>query len=397
VLFQQAGELRAGGVSLSARGDSQLKIGRDTTIQSASVVNGSLAITSSGAVRQSGPIVASTLTVTALGGPIDLPDAGNAIDVFAATAAQPGDGVTFRNSRGFTVGGTGVAAGTGAVIDGQISLTALSGNVTVAAPLVSPQDVAFVRAPAGTVVVNAGVTNNVRPLIRQDSAGTVVEGGFVVGDTAGMISAVDLINTLPTGAVYEITVAASLTLTQTLTFNNAIAISGAPGVVLDGGGTTTDGLVLSSAAGGSRITNLAFANFTGTAVTINSAQNVAIRGLSVVNSGTGLALSGDLAGTVVQGSTFRAVSVGIRLTAAQRATLGGRAAADRNRIEGARQSGVVATGFCTGTRLVNTTFTTSPATRTRYTSRGARNLRISGTVVVTPPRVARAARGRSPR
>jgi hypothetical protein len=235
-------------------------------------------------------------------------------------------------------------------------------------------------------------------IIIDSSGGGIPSGPIEVANAEALAGAIEVVNSLPQGALYEIIVTASFVLDRTLVVNNRIALTGQPaGVVLDGGNTTADGHVLSSAASGSRITNLAFANFTGTAVAINAAQNVAVRGLTVVNSGTGLTLSGNLAGTTVQGSTFRTVGVAMRLTAAQRATLGGSPVAQRNRIEGASQAGVVATGFCTGTRLINTTFTTSPPTRVRYNIRSSRNLRISGTIVEKPPRVARpVVGGRSP-
>ena len=386
VFFQGAGELRAPAVSLSAQGDSQLRIGPSTLIRSATIANGSLDIVSSGDMRQTGAIAATTLTVNAIGGSIDLPNTGNVVDVFAASAAFNGKNVTFVNSRGFSVGGTGVFAGTAAVLDGQISLTAQSGNLTVAAPLSAPQDVAFLRAPAGRVIVNPGVTNNVRPLIRQDSNGTVVDGGFTVGDMTGMASAVQLINTLPGGLVYEIVVASSFALDRTITFTNAVDLQGmTSGIVLSGSTAAPDGVVFTPTAGGSRVTNLAFSGFTGTAVTIDRTPNMAIRGLTVTNAGTGMALSGDVTGTTVQGSTFRSTDVAVRFTDAKGATLGGNDVADRIRIEGARRAGIFATGINPSTKVIRPTFTSSPGTRVRFNIRSSRNLRVIGTIVERTP------------
>lgn len=386
VTFQGTGELRTPAVTLSAQSDSQLRIGPSTLIRSATIANGALDIVSSGDMRQTGPITATTLTVNAIGGSIDLPNTGNVVDVFAASAAFTGKNVTFVNSRGFTVGGSGVSAGTGAVLDGQITLTAQAGNLILAAPLSAPQDVAFLRAPAGTVVVNAGVTNNVRPLIRQDSNGTVVDGGFTVGDMTGMTSAVQLINTLPAGLVYELVVASSFALDRTITFTNAVDLQGmTSGIMLSGSSAAPDGVVFTPTAGGSRITNLAFSGFTGTAIAINGARNVALRGLMVTNSGTGLAITGDVGGTTVQGTTLRSTDTAIRLTDAKGVTIGGSPVADRVRIEGARRVGILATGLCTGSRVISPVFTTSPGTRTRFNLRSSRNLRVSGTTIERTP------------
>jgi nitrous oxidase accessory protein NosD len=104
-------------------------------------------------------------------------------------------------------------------------------------------------------------------------------------------------------------------------------------------------------------------------------------------------LSGNLDGTVIQGNTLQQNAVGIQLLAAQRATIGGSAVEERNTIAGASRFGVFARGFCTRTQIVGTVFTAEPRTRRRFNTRSARNLRIRGTIVERPARVARPARG----
>jgi hypothetical protein len=381
---------------LTAQGDSQLRLGPTTVIQSATIADGSLDVSSTGVIRQSGPIAARSLAVTALGGAVVLDRADNAVDAFSAAAGRAGVNVLFVNARGFVVSGTGVVAGTAGNLDGEIALTALTGDLTVAAPLTAPGDIAFLRAPAGRVVIGPAAIVNVQTLIKEDSTGTIVEGAFLVNDRAGLLAAVDRINALPnTGTPYEIILTASFTLDRTIAINNAVDLNtgGATGVVIDGGDVTAEGLALGPAASNSSISGVAFANFTGAAVSIDSAQNVSVRGITVSDSETGIRLAGDLTGTTVQGSTFRGVVVGMRLDEAKYAILGGSATEDRNRIEGARQFGVYATGLCTGSRLVRTTFTLSPGTRRRYNLRGSRNVRIQGTVVERPPRAGRVGGG----
>lgn len=397
VSFGPAGLLTASAVTVSAVGDSQLRVGSNVPVAGATVSGGRLELSSPGNLRQTGPIVATALAASSGSGSIGLGNPGNNVASFSATAAHTGGNVVFVNAGGFGIGAPGVTAGTATPGDGLVTLTALTGNLTVGAPITAPGDLVELRAPNGLVIQGSPIVAQTLIII-DSSGGGIPSGPIEVANAEALAGAIQVINSLPQGALYEIIVTASFVLDRTLTVSNRVALTGQPaGVVLDGGGTTANGLVLSSAASGSRITNLAFANFTGTAVAINAAQNVAVRGLTVVNSGTGLALSGNLAGTTVQGSTFRSVGVGMRLTDAQRATLGGSPVAQRNRIEGASQAGVVATGFCTGTRLINTTFTTSPPTRTRYNIRSSRNLRVSGTIVERPPRVARpVAGGRSP-
>jgi len=390
VSFGPAGLLTGSAVTFSAVGDSQLRVGADSPVASATVTAGSLTLSSPGNLRQTGPIVATALSTAVGSGSIALGDNGNSVGAFSASAPHSGGNVQFVNASGFTVVAPGVQAGTAAAGDGFVTLTARTGGLSVSALIDAPGDVVELRAPAGLVTTT--VTPNAQTLIIIDSSGGGVPSGPIeAGNTEALIGAIDIINSLPvTGAIYEVIVTSSLTLTQTLTFTNAIALSGSSsGVVIDGAGSVPNGIVIGPSASGSSITNLAFANFSGTAVAVNGAQNVAIQGLTVTNSTTGLALTGILNGTTIRGSTFRNVQTGIQLTGAQQATIGGTASSQRNRIEGATRAGVQATGFCTGTRVLGTTFTVNPRTRTQFNVRGSRGLRISGTTLERSPRVVR--------
>ena len=386
VSFGSSGLLTASGVTFSAVGDSQLRVGANVPITAATVTGGGLTLSSPGNLRQAGPIIATALAASAGSGSISLGNAGNAVGSFTASAPYAGGSVLFVNAGAFSVVAPGVTAGTTAVGDGVVSLTALTGNLTVAAPISAPGDVVDLRAPGGLVVRNAPI--DAQTLIVIDSSGGQVPSGPIsVASGEALIGAIDVVNSLPvTGTVYEIIVTAPVTLSRTLTFTNAIALSGSgAGIVIDGGGSVAQGVVLGSTASGSRISNLAFANFTGTAVTVNGAQNVSIQGLTVANSATGLLINGIVTGTTVQGSTFRNVQTGIQLTGAQRATIGGTASSQRNRIEGAARAGVLATGFCTGTKIIGTTFSANPRTRTQFDVRSSRGLRITGTRVERTP------------
>ena len=386
VSFGSSGLLTASGVTFSAVGDSQLRVGANVPITAATVTGGGLTLSSPGNLRQAGPIIATALAASAGSGSISLGNAGNAVGSFTASAPYAGGSVLFVNAGAFSVVAPGVTAGTTAVGDGVVSLTALTGNLTVAAPISAPGDVVDLRAPGGLVVRNAPI--DAQTLIVIDSSGGQVPSGPIsVASGEALIGAIDVVNSLPvTGTVYEIIVTAPVTLSRTLTFTNAIALSGSgAGIVIDGGGSVAQGVVLGSTASGSRISNLAFANFTGKAVTVNGAQNVSIQGLTVANSATGLLINGIVTGTTVQGSTFRNVQTGIQLTGAQRATIGGTASSQRNRIEGAARAGVLATGFCTGTKIIGTTFSANPRTRTQFDVRSSRGLRITGTRVERTP------------
>jgi hypothetical protein len=210
----------------------------------------------------------------------------------------------------------------------------------------------------------------------------VLVGGNVT-TTDGLNAAVVTVNSLPaiTGSTYEIVVAANLSLSQTLIFNRPVYLRGtSASITLSGSPVVTNGLVLNEAASGSRISSLAFRGFSGTGIQLNSAQRVAISGITVVGTGTGtgtgLALTGTSIGTTVLGSTFANNPFGIRLTSATGATIGGRLAGQRNTISGAARAGVFASGFCTGSSVIKTAFPRSPATPVQYNLRSSRNLRV---------------------
>ncbi|MFM8529768.1 MAG: beta strand repeat-containing protein [Ilumatobacteraceae bacterium] len=399
IAFGAAGRLDGTSVSLNAVTASQLVVGGGVPV-SAIVSAGSLSLSSPGCLRQTVAITGSGLSATAGSGAIAIDNPSNSVGAFSASAPHAGGNVVFVNATGFSVAAPGITAGTATVGDGFVSLWAVSGDLTVAAPIEAPGDVVQLRA-GGTVVVSAQINAQSRVII--DSSGVSAEP-IPVSTGQAFVDSVALINSLPpiVGG-YQIVVTSSLVLPQTLTFRNTIAVSGAAGVVVDGGGVLANGIVVDTdpqdptkTGSFSRITNLAFANFTGAAVSVNGAQNVAIQGLTVTDSATGLLLNGIVNGTTVRGSTFRNVQTAMQLTGAQRATIGGTGTSQRNRIEGASRAGVLATGFCTGTRIIGTTFTANPRTRTQFNVRSSRGLRISGTSVERAPRVVRTPTGGSP-
>jgi nitrous oxidase accessory protein NosD len=187
---------------------------------------------------------------------------------------------------------------------------------------------------------------------------------------------VALINALPVapGALYEIIVGASLTLTQSLVVNRPINLRGSTsGIVISGSQTVVNGLTLNSGAGGSRISNLVFSGFSGTAVALSNAQNVAISTIAANNSGTGLAIRGASAGTTVRGCAFTGNKIGISLVGASGVTVGGTAPGQANTITAAARAGVFASGACANTQVIKTAITRTP---TPYSLANARFLKI---------------------
>lgn len=359
-------------------------------------------LTTGGNVTQGGAVTTGTFQLNAIGaGAVDLRAAGNAFSVLDANIGPAT--LSLANAAPLTIN---------AVETLNVGSVIVTGNVRVNTPgnlVVSPAANGLLQS--STQLDLRGVQGDIQllnggrlaaPQILVNGAVPIQVGGNVT-TPADLNTAIDQVNSLPQipGTIYEIVVAASMTVTRTLSFTRPVLLtSGTPGVVLSGSSAVPDGVVLNAGASGSRVTNLAFAGFSGTAVRLVSATDVAISGIQVSDSGNGLWISGDGSRSTIQGSRFVNNDFAIRLgesrtIGATGVIIGGRSVAERNVIEGARRAGVVATGFCTGTQLIGTTFTTNPRTRVRFNVRSSRGLRIIATATQRTPaiRVIRPVRG----
>jgi hypothetical protein len=348
---------------------------------------GSLVLTTGGSVTQSGAVTTGTFSLTTTAASVvDLRAAGNAFATLDATIGTAA--VSLVNALPLTINANDTLNVASVVNTGNI-LVNTPGNLVVgpvANSLLQSTTLLDLRGVTGDVIlINGGRLVAPQILVRGNTP--VVVGGNVT-TPADLNTAVDQVNSLPLipGTLYEIIVAASMTITRTLSFTRPVLLtSTTSAITLSGSTSVPDGVVINAGASGSRITNLAFAGFSGTAIRLISATGVAISGVQVSNSGNGLWISGDGTGTTVQGSRFTSNEFAIRLgenrtIGATGVIIGGSAVSERNTIEGARRAGVIATGFCTGTQLVGTTFTSNPATRTRFNVRSSRGLRIVNTL-----------------
>ncbi len=110
--------------------------------------------------------------------------------------------------------------------------------------------------------------------------------------------------------------------------------AGTPLIVINGGGSITDGLTLSSGADNSLIRGLVIQNFTG-------------NGISIANI-SGLTIAGNFIGTTSTGNAAAATSNGINLWNVTNSTIGGTTAADRNVVSGNSNIGINYGGGSTG-------------------------------------------------
>jgi hypothetical protein len=112
----------------------------------------------------------------------------------------------------------------------------------------------------------------------------------------------------------------------------------------------TNGLVLTSGASGSTVRDIAFSNFTGTAVRATSLSGLTISGINVLNSGTGVSLS-----------------------SVTNSLVGGTGAGQGNTFTNNSREGIFATGVCLNTQLVKNSF---PGTTTKYNLSSSRGITV---------------------
>ena len=96
--------------------------------------------------------------------------------------------------------------------------------------------------------------------------------------------------------------------------------------------------------------NIAFSNFTGTAVRAQSLSGLAISGINVFNSGTG-----------------------INLTSVTDSLVGGTGVGQGNTLTNCSREGIYATGVCLNTQLVKNSF---PGTTAKYNLASSRGITV---------------------
>ena len=327
------------------------------------------------------------LTVNAAGGGITLNTNANTLGSFSSSNGV--GGITLRDSSGdltldtitsgpLTVVAAGKVLANQVRVTGAATITTANGGGLDVGPLANGRLTSTgqldLRGVQGQVrLINGGQISGSPVLVNSNY--TINVGG-VITTTDQLNQAVATVNTLPTivGSTYEILVGANLVLSQTIVANRPMTLRGtSAAITLNGSATAATGMTVNAGGSGSRITSLAFSGFSGTGVQLNAAQNVAVSGVTVNYSGYGLSVTGTSTGSTVRGSTFNSCPNAIVLSSATGVTIGGTAAGQPNRIVSSARAGVFATGFCTGSSVIKTSFASTPVP---YNTGSSRNLRI---------------------
>ena len=357
------------------------------TLVLAGVTGGTVTIDAVGAVSQTGAVNATALVVNAVGKAITLNTQANTIGSFSSSNA--GGSITLADTSGdltldtitsgpLTVVAAGKVLANQVQVTGAATITTANGGGLDVGPLANGRLTSTgqldLRGVQGQVrLINGGQISGSPILV--NSTYTINVGG-VITTTDQLNQAVATVNTMPTivGSTYEILVGANLVLSQTIVANRPMTLRGTSGAItLNGSATATTGMTVNAGGSGSRITSLAFSGFSGTGVQLNAAQNVAVSGVTVNYSGYGLSVSGASTGSTVRGNIFNFCPNAIVLTSATGVTIGGTAAGQPNRINSSARAGVFATGFCTGSSVIKTSFSATPVP---YNIGSSRNLRV---------------------
>ena len=356
----------------------------------AGLAGNAVTLSVAGAVTQSAAVKVGQLSITGVGQPITLTNAGNLLSAFNATNGTGAVSLTSASTDTLLLGsvasGPLTVSSAGNVLVNQVRVT---GNATIstaagkqlavsqqAGGILSSTGQLDLRGVQGPVTLINGGTLSGNPILV--NSGYTVNVGGIITTTAQLNQAFATVATLPTivGSTYEIVVGASLVLNQTLAINKPITLRGtSPAVTLNGSATATTGVVVGTAGSGSRITSLAFSGFSGIGIQLNAAKNVLVDGVSVNYAGTGLAISGASNGTRILGNAFANCPIGINIRAATYATIGGTLAGQRNTISRSARAGVFASGICTGSTVIKTAFANTPAPYNVGSSRGLRIVR----------------------
>jgi hypothetical protein len=353
------------GSNLTAPGSLSLAVTPAQRVLTTSTVNGGITITGSSVVI-SEPVTAggtgSGVTVQATTGNVTLQPSSSlvpsinasngAVNVLAGGQFDTQFGTVFGSSVSIVSGGT-VFVGTIRATNTMSVVTTAGGGVSV-----GPQAGALLQAGStldlsqvqGQIRIRNGGQIIGNPLVL---GGKTVSFGGAITTVAELNDVVNAVNSLPVvaGSTYEILVGASMTLTQTLTINRPVTFRGtSTSIVLSGSASVTNGLAFTSGAAGSTVRDIAFSNFSGTAVRATSLSGLTISGIKVMNSGTG-----------------------INLSSVTNSLIGGTASGQGNVLQNCSREGIYATGICTNTQLVKNTF---PGTTTKYNVSSSRGITV---------------------
>lgn len=407
-----------------SNGDRAASFTDKDDIALSTVSAGAVTIRAGGAITQPGAMTVASLDVATTVGGVTLNNAGNTIGLLSAKLTAINAPLTVQNIGKLEIGQVTtkglITIGTSA--SGNVRIGALPSPILQTTGAVNFTGVSgggVVMANGGTIVAPGGVTMPVGKKIQWALTSAADSG------TGSLRQLMTTINSL--GAASQITVSTPTVINLASALPTAtvpLTVNGKSMLTLNGAaaGASANGLVLTKAGGG--VTGVTLQNFGQAGVKLTAAASTTISVITVSNSlygiyasgalsgtsilsstfngntqgaylagqgvtfgldgqgnllsGTsrttiGLFVTGNNAGTIIQGNSIYQATTGISINAATGALIGG-PGTQYNTISYAT-TGVYATGTCTGTSVVNTGF--GAGVTTQYNTATARNLSVT--------------------
>ncbi|MFM7183928.1 MAG: beta strand repeat-containing protein [Planctomycetota bacterium] len=284
-----------GGLTVSAVGG--------LTLAGVAAAGQTVSLDAAGGVSQAtGGIVATSLAVTNLSGPVTLSSASNAV---SSVAISNGSGnVSLTGTGTFEVAGTGVSTGGPSAGDGDVSLRSIGGDIVLNAGVAAGGDRVTLDASSGSITQKAGVVAS-RALIWYASTPASLTGTFnEVGANLTAPGNLSLAVQASQRVLATSTKNGSITITgPAVTIGEPVAAGGAGSVAVS---ATAGSITLQPAAG-----STASINAPAGLVSLSASGQVAAGSGTVSGSSVSIA-SGD---TVVVGTMTAATTMAITTTA----------------------------------------------------------------------------------
>ena len=389
---------------------------------------GTFTLRTGGPVTQGQPMTVNSLAVTTTTGGVTLTQPANVIGTLSANLAATGAPLSVTNTGNLAIdqvttkGPISLATSAGGNVlvgpvltppatlqtTGAINFTGVTGNVTV--------------ANGGTIVAPGGATVASGKRIQWSLASSADSGA------GSLRSILTSINSLKAPGQITVTGPSTVALGSPLpSVAVPLAVVGNGQLTLNGAaaGSSASGFVFGAAAAGSSVAGVTLQNFGNSGVLIQGATNVALSSITVSNSlygvyaagavggssvvssvfsgntqaaylngaqgmrfgragqgnsitsaartTAGITIAGVSTGTFVQGNGISGTPTAIFISAATGLQVGGAVSGEANTVSFAG-TGVFATGLCTGSSVIKTSF--GPAVTTRYNTGAARNLTV---------------------
>ena len=257
----------------------------------------------SGVSQVAGGIVAAGLSVTNGSGPVNL---GSAANAFSNVAITNGSGnVSLKNSGSFAIDAPGISTGSAAAGDGSVTLSALSGSISLSAPVNAGGDRVTLGARAGSILGSGVVSAD--SLVWYATTQPTLPGSYIgIGSNL----------TGPGSLALNVTSTQNVLATSTV--NGSITIAGPTVVIREAvtAGGTGSGIAVSATGG-----NIALKSVLGSTPSLNAPSGVVnLSASGLVNTAPGSVAANSVAitssGTVHVGRVTAATTMAITTTTA---------------------------------------------------------------------------------